>query len=220
MRTLLLTERNWIIFGVICLIALIVTADTLINGSMLAPVNKHSDLFSLCRVCGYLPTWLLVAGVVWLLDKHKYRLTRAACIPLAAIGGGLVAEIGKITFRRLRPDQADGVLYAMRSFSERPLSSSGLAMPSSHAAVAFAAVFMLCRIYPRGSVIFISLGTGCAISRVLVGAHYFSDVLVAAMCGYAVAYFISRHKKVRPAIPSRKHPATGLPTPPALLPTH
>lgn len=63
-----------------------------------------------------------------------------------ALSGGL-AEILKLTFRRERPSELGA--YVFRSLSDRPWSSSGLGLPSSHAAVAFGGSMALMILFPR-----------------------------------------------------------------------
>jgi membrane-associated phospholipid phosphatase len=70
---------------------------------------------------------------------------------------------------------------------DHPLSTSGLALPSSHALVAFAAAAMLARLYPRARWLWYALAAGCALTRVLARAHFLSDVTLAAIIGWAVA---------------------------------
>jgi membrane-associated phospholipid phosphatase len=96
-----------------------------------------------------------------------------------------VGEILKILIRRLRPGETGE--YVFRSFSERSFSSSGLGMPSSHAVIAFGAAAILSRLFPRAWPIWWLLGWGCALTRVLHGKHFLSDVMLAAIVGWLIA---------------------------------
>ena len=60
-------------------------------------------------------------------------------------------------------------------------------MPSSHAAVAFGGAWMLAALYPRAAPIALALAAGCALTRVLEGDHWLSDVVAAGALGWAVA---------------------------------
>jgi membrane-associated phospholipid phosphatase len=108
----------------------------------------------------------------------------------AALGGG-VAEILKLLFRRERPAVHEG-LYGFRPFDERTWSTAGLALPSSHAMVAFAGAAMLARLYPRARWVGYILAVGCAATRVLARAHFVSDVVLGAGLGWLVAWSVSR----------------------------
>jgi membrane-associated phospholipid phosphatase len=105
---------------------------------------------------------------------------------IAAALGGLAAELLKLLLRRERPEAHAGE-YVFRSWSSHPLSTAGLALPSSHALVAFAAAAMLARLYPRASWLWFTLAAGCALTRVLARAHFLSDVTLAAIVGWLVA---------------------------------
>jgi undecaprenyl-diphosphatase len=61
-------------------------------------------------------------------------------------------------------------------------------MPSSHVLLAFAAAATLTRLFPRTAVMWYVLAIGCAVTRLLARAHFFSDVVVGALLGVAGAY--------------------------------
>ncbi len=134
------------------------------------------------RVMGYLPIWLLLAAALWLETGDRRRAAGLAFVPAL---GGLVAEVIKLVVRRERPNLHDGE-YVFRPFADHLMSSKAMGVPSSHAVVAFAAAWVLCRYYPRAYPIWIALAAGCALTRVLAGAHFLSDVVIAA----AVAWLL------------------------------
>jgi membrane-associated phospholipid phosphatase len=150
-----------------------------------AQVNSQ-DWGRLLRVMGFLPTWLLAALALGLHDRgSEWRFRRANLLFFAPALSGLVGEILKILIRRLRPGETGE--YVFRSFSERSFSSSGLGMPSSHAVIAFGAAAILSRLFPRAWPIWWLLGWGCALTRVLHGKHFLSDVMLAAIVGWLIA---------------------------------
>ena len=145
-----------------------------------------TDWGRLLRVMGFLPTWLVAAAALALHDRPEpWRFRRAYLLFFSAGLAGLAGEILKIVIRRLRPGELGD--YAFRSYAERPFSSGGLGMPSSHAIVAFGAAAMLARLFPRARVIWWSLGWGCGLTRVLHGKHFFSDVVLAALVAWLIA---------------------------------
>jgi len=156
------------------------------------------DWGRLLRVLGFYPLWLIVAAVLlldgrnrWVPATHGGPCERACAALLAlapALGGG-VAEIGKLTFRRLRPGEIPGE-YAFRALADRPFYSGGLGLPSSHALVAFAAAATMARIFPRTALLWYLLASGCALTRVLAGAHFLSDVVVAGILGWGTAALV------------------------------
>jgi membrane-associated phospholipid phosphatase len=105
----------------------------------------------------------------------------------------VAAEVLKLAFRRERPRLTDGA-YVMRAWSDRPFSTAEFGLPSSEAAVAFAAAAMLSCLFPRVRLLWYGLALGCAVPRVASGAHFASDVVLGALVGYVVAFLIARHR--------------------------
>jgi membrane-associated phospholipid phosphatase len=151
------------------------------------PEVNSQDWGRLLRVQGFLPTWLLAAAALALHDRERplLRFRRANLLFFSAALSGLAGEILKIAIRRLRPGETGE--YIFRAFSERPFSSGGLGMPSSHAVVAFGAAAMLSRLFPRAWPVWWLLGWGCGLTRVLHGRHFFSDIVLAAIVGWLIA---------------------------------
>jgi membrane-associated phospholipid phosphatase len=150
------------------------------------------------RVMGFLPLWLVAALALALVDREQYGYTRGALLAGSATLGGISAELLKLLLRRERPGANEGE-YVFRAFSERPFSTGGLALPSSHALVAFGAAAMLSRLFPRARVVWWSVAWGCGLTRIAAGAHFLSDIVVAAIVGWIVAWALwRRFAPVRP----------------------
>lgn len=125
--------------------------------------------------------WLLRGGDDW---SDAYRLTAAQVATYGAVSGV------KALVRRPRPYAA---LSDIRSRSPRysPVGPKGatFAFPSGHAALSFAMVTSWSLSHPKWYVI----GPGAvwasavSVSRVWLGVHYPSDVLVGALLGMALA---------------------------------
>lgn len=145
------------------------------------------------RVMGFLPTWLIAALALWLTERG--RLTSAGRRALLVAGSpalsGIAGEVLKLLLRRERPEVKAGA-YVFRAYSDRPFSSGGLALPSSHTIVAFGAAAMLAHLFPRARWVWFGLATGCAITRLLAHAHFASDVVVAACAALATSAWLWR----------------------------
>lgn len=113
----------------------------------------------------------------------KLGIRSAVLVILSACAGGAFAEVCKLLARRLRPETTDGV-YAFRSFLDRPWDTSGLGLASSHAGMAVAGALALGVAVPSFRVWAWLLALACCLSRIAVGAHYLSDVVVGALLGY------------------------------------
>lgn len=151
-----------------------------------AELLASRDWNRLLRVLGYWPTWAAVGGVWLLAASHERRDPRwwgPGLFVMASTGlaGGL-AEVLKVLFRRGRPDA--GEPYVFFPFSAHGFDTSEYGLPSSHAAVAFAAAFAIGCVRPAALWLLVPLAAGCAWTRVLAGQHFLSDVAVAACLGF------------------------------------
>lgn len=163
------------------------------------PTVYEKDWGRLLRIVGFLPTWGVVALAWWLQCSNSDERKRGAVLLLASpVAGGLAAELLKLVFRRLRPDDAQ-FGYAFRSFSDGLWSNRGMGLPSSHVLVAFAGAFALARMFPRARWVFYVLAAGCAVTRVLAHAHYLSDTVVAACVAWAVVALVDGMSRTRDA---------------------
>lgn len=158
----------------------------------------------LFRVMGWYPTWMLAALAIWLVqrdgDRVKAKLNTWALLAGPAVAG-IVCEVLKLLVRRERPE-INGGDYGFRPWDDRPFSTAGLAFPSSHTMVAFAAATVLSRIFPRARWVWYLLAAGCAATRVLAHAHFLSDVMAGALLGWSAgwgAWIALRHRIAIPA---------------------
>lgn len=166
------------------------------------PLRHNSDMTRLLRVAGYAPAWGAIALCLALIDLRARRRgwwDRGAMLVFSMLASASLAEVTKLIVRRERPRNAlnDGAFFEFRSFLDGPLSSTGIGFPSSHAAVAFGGAFMLARVAPGCGPVVIAWACGCAVSRVLAGAHYASDVVGSAAVGYACCALLwaVRHRR-------------------------
>ncbi|MDG1479323.1 MAG: phosphatase PAP2 family protein [Myxococcota bacterium] len=143
---------------------------------------SSSDGHRALRVAGFLPVWMAIGTA---LALHTRRRAIGVGLTLSAGLAGLLAEIGKLLIRRGRPGEVAG--YTFHRLPD-DLSTAGLGMPSSHAAVAFGGAFLLARLYPRVAPVVVLWAVGCGLTRVLDGAHFLSDVVAAA----GLAWLVSR----------------------------
>ena len=157
-----------------------------------------SDVRLMFRTVGYLPFWLLVAAVFVLTDWPRLGreglaavLRRGYLLAMAVTCSALLSELLKLLIRRERPIYHAGE-YVFRQWSGRTLNTAGLALPSGHATVAFGAAWMLCCLYPRATPIWLTAAIGCAAGRVLVGAHFASDVWLSAVISFVVVWGLWR----------------------------
>lgn len=132
--------------------------------------------------------WLAIGAAGAALDRSRRRQWLQASVAVAAAHGGNIAV--KRVVRRPRPDLVD--------LPARVRTPSALSFPSAHAASTFAAVTAFRPLLPR--LPWRSVGAAMALSRVVLGVHYPSDVLAGAALGVAVGS-VTRADRLRPPAP-------------------
>ena len=181
--------------------ALLLTAVVVVGGvpmlvdhqayeSLYVPNVYDHDWARLLRVMGFLPTWWVAALALYLHERESepaHARRRAWSLALAPAVAGIGAEILKLLLRRERPE-ANAGHYVFRQWSDQPWSTAGLALPSSHAMVAFGAATALARLFPRAKWVWFVLAAGCGLTRVLARAHFVSDVTLGALMGWSAGW--------------------------------
>lgn len=197
--------RLWFLYS-FAAIAVAHLLDPLAWEHLRKPNIYDADLGRLLRIQGFLPTWLFVALALRLQGNAQTAALATAqstvhspalFMLLGPALSGAAAEVLKLLFRRLRPN-AEAFGYAFRAFSDGPLSNRGMGLPSSHVMVAFGAAFVLARLFPRTRWVWYSLAAGCALTRILAGAHFLSDTVVGACVAWAVVALVARRLRTTP----------------------
>ena len=160
------------------------------------------DWARLLRQMGWFPTWVGAALVLYLTQRKADALRakwNAGYLLLAPAVAGIICEVLKLLIRRERPE-INGGDYGFRPWSDEPFSTAGLATPSSHTMVAFAAATALDRIFPGARWAWYSLAAGCAVTRVLAHAHFVSDITLGMLLGWSVGWgvWFAMHKRRTP----------------------
>jgi undecaprenyl-diphosphatase len=141
------------------------------------------------------------SGAVFIALAVVISIARRWLMPtVATVTAVLIAEVVSTAFKHIAGRARPSVTYPdVHPLVPVPGSE---AMPSGHALVCFAAAVALSAVVPRARVPLVALAALIALSRVYLGVHYLSDVLVGAACGTAVGLLVARglplvHAKVR-----------------------
>ncbi|MGC2199600.1 MAG: phosphatase PAP2 family protein [Stellaceae bacterium] len=100
---------------------------------------------------------------------------------LSIAAAGLVADVLKLILGRTRPK----LLFANSTydFAWLGLRPDHWSFPSGHSATIFALVTALWWLWPQHALFYVLIASIIALSRVVVGAHYLSDVFAGALIG-------------------------------------
>jgi undecaprenyl-diphosphatase len=162
-------------------------------------------------------TAVFVLASAWWVKWPLFAVTGGCCdaasrrrlpiVALAAAGAATLAELSSVLLKdlteRARPPLADPGIQALVSL---PDSTS---FPSGHAATAFAAATAVGVFHPRLRAPLLVLAALVALSRVYLGVHFWSDVLVGSVLGAAIGLATARLvQRARPAPPARE-PSPG-----------
>ena len=125
---------------------------------------------------------------LWLLARpggdRRWKLASASALASAGLGL-LVNRVVADVWDRPRPFAAHHVTYTY-SHSHDP------SFPSDHASAAFGIAFAVLLFDALAGALFLALAVLIAIGRVVIGAHYLTDVAAGALVGGACALAVVR----------------------------
>lgn len=142
-------------------------------------------IVAVALVAAATPGRMVHATIVALVVRLEF-LFAAIAIP------GLAVTIVKRLIGRVRPSQLGPFAYVPLSW--RPDYAS---MPSGHATTAFAAAVAIGAVWPRARPLLWLYAIVIALSRVIISAHYTSDVIAGALVGGFAALIIRNHFAAR-----------------------
>ncbi len=121
----------------------------------------------------------------------RYRYAQMALyVFVTNVVAGLGVWLLKVPFGRLRPKMLfNQGAYGFEGFG---IHYSYVSFPSGHSITIFSTATALALLFPRLSIPLFVTATLIAFSRVTVGAHYFSDVVMGSYLGILVAIVLYR----------------------------
>ena len=127
--------------------------------------------------------WLWgAAGVVILLSGHEDRFAAVGAAGLAALGSITLFMTVKRLTGRPRPSTMTPHVWATL------LPPDHFSFPSGHTMTAFAVAVAMSLFYPAVAPGLLFCAFSIAISRVLLGMHFLSDVIAAMLIGTGLGY--------------------------------
>ena len=144
-------------------------------------------------------TWYIVASVIlYLLFRYIYKdivnAMRALFVFLSLSLTGIFIDILKWITGRYRPIELFN--HGCSGFGYFKTGYEWTSFPSGHAQTAFTLATALTILFPRWGIPLFVIAGAVSISRVILTAHYLSDVIAGAgvgiLCTMAVKYFFDR----------------------------
>ena len=129
--------------------------------------------------------WGLV-GIVILLTDDAIRFRAIESAACAVTVGIVLFHKVKRVFCRTRPKDIEPHCWA------RIVTRDQFSFPSGHSTTAFAVAVSIGSFYPEALPLLLVLATNVAVSRVVVGMHFMSDVLVGSGMGAMLGYVAFR----------------------------
>ncbi len=138
--------------------------------------------------------WYMVPSILlYFLFRHLHKsryAQMALYVFVTNIAAGIAVWLLKIPFGRMRPK----LLFANGDygFAGLGIHYAYVSFPSGHSATVFTTATALALLFPRLSIPLFLFAATVAFSRVTVGAHYFSDVVMGSYLGIIVAVVLYR----------------------------
>lgn len=178
----------WIVLSVLAVCALVLAffADAFVAAWLKENVSRvlRHAMSIVSRVGdwpAHVAVGLLIAAIAWW--RGTKRWVRIACAMLLACAlAGIAARVLKITTGRARPS-----VRTEQTWTGPSLTSKYHSFPSGHTAASTAFFFALFLARRRVGAPLLIVPAVIALSRMIVGAHYLSDVTFAAIVGVACA---------------------------------
>jgi undecaprenyl-diphosphatase len=133
--------------------------------------------------------WILAYIILWLIAIFKGgrlgKISAIGIIILIAVSDQISSHMLKPFFERVRPCNALENVHLLVNCTK------SYSMPSSHAVNNFAVALFFSRLFPKLKIALIITATLVALSRPIVGVHYFSDIFIGAVIGSIIGYIFS-----------------------------
>jgi undecaprenyl-diphosphatase len=133
--------------------------------------------------------WYIAFIILWLVAIFKGgrigKISAVGVIFLIVISDQISSHLLKPFFERVRPcnvvENVHLLINCTKSYS----------MPSSHAVNNFAVAVFFSKLFPKFKFALFTVAFLVALSRTIVGVHYFSDIFVGAIIGSIIGYLLS-----------------------------
>lgn len=129
--------------------------------------------------------WIIIGFIILIYKKYDIAL-------YYFLVGFFTFVVNELILKSLLSRERPFVNY---DTIEPLVSASGYSLPSSHAATSFAFATMIAYFFPRFRLSAYILAILISFSRVYVGVHYSSDIIVGAIIGLCIAGLMIKYLK-------------------------
>jgi len=194
-------HRGWRWFLVVALSAAALGLTLLADANVASWINANTSdsLRRFMRLVSRIGDWqghfaagLILVAVAWLRRRKRWLRVFLAML-IACAFAGIVARVGKIAIGRPRP-----ATTIEQTWNGPSLHSKFNAFPSGHTAssTAFFVVFLIAAGWRVGTP-FLFIPLLIASSRMVVAAHYLSDVMGGFAVGIIAALFVAERMQIQ-----------------------
>ena len=100
----------------------------------------------------------------------------------------IISFLLKVTIQRTRP-YVEGIVSVVGDLAKNSHLVWDFSFPSFQTMMVFSALPFLSKEFPRFKYVWVAFACLVALSRVYLGVHFLSDVLIGAMIGYLIGFF-------------------------------
>jgi undecaprenyl-diphosphatase len=185
-RTLSLASVFLALFAALA-VAVVAGATTQFDVPAFRYLNRLSSsspvaaIATLVTQFGYEPVLVLFAVAVFLVDRRNVKLALEILIAFV-LADAIVQVLDSVYFLARPYDALKNVLLPAGL-------GGGSSFPSGHATKAFAVAAVMVLAWGKKATPIALLACGVALSRVIIGVHYPTDVMAGALLGAAVGIF-------------------------------
>lgn len=134
--------------------------------------------------------FFLTSLFLWQDYKRKWILPLWITLGLSAV----ISFILKFAIQRARPFQ-QGIVSTLDVLMENSHVIWNFSFPSFQAMLAFCAIPILYREFPRFRYVWILFASLIAFSRIYFGVHFMSDVIAGGLMGYLIGITVVKYQK-------------------------
>ena len=143
----------------------------------------------------YYTILILLILYFYLINKNKNLLRKVNFSLLLMLSANIITYISKFVIGRSRPH----MYLSQEKYEFIPFNFNNsydyASMPSGHTQTSFTVAVILCTFFPKYKYLFIAIAILSSLSRVVLSAHWLSDIVIGAVFGITIPILIIKKYK-------------------------